>query len=62
MIEYLHLIGVRRVLLSQWIVRSGATRDAVYNGIRAYLGPSDGLLVCLVGSAVGVNLKQLGEI
>lgn len=58
LVEYLHLIGARRVLYSQWIVRTGATRDAVYKGIRAHLGSNDGLLVCLVGSAVGANLKH----
>jgi hypothetical protein len=63
LVEYLNLIGARRVLFSQWIVRSGATRDAVYNGIRVHLDSSDGLLVCLVDSAVGANLKSpLGEI
>lgn len=63
LVEYLNLIGARRVLFSEWIVRSGATRDAVYNGIRAHLDHNDGLLVCLVDSAVGANLKiPLGEI
>jgi hypothetical protein len=63
LLEYLHLIGARRLLDSQWMVRSGATRDAVYNGIRGYLDTNDALLVCLVGSAVGANLKHpLGEI
>jgi hypothetical protein len=63
LLEYLHLIGARRLLDSQWMVRSGATRDAVYQGIRAHLDSNDALLVCLVGSAVGTNLKHpLGEI
>ena len=63
LLEYLQLIGARRLLDSQWIVRSGATRDAVYSGIRAHLDSNDALLVCLVGSAVGANLKHpLGEI
>ncbi len=63
LLEYLHLIGARRLLDSQWMVRSGATRDAVYQGIRAHLDSNDALLVCLVGSAVGANLKHpLGEI
>ena len=63
LVKYLHLIGARRILLSQWVVRSGATRDAVYHGIREYLCPGDRLLVCLVGSAVGANLEiPLGEI
>jgi len=45
------------------MVRSGATRDAVYQGIRAHIDSNDALLVCLVGSAVGTNLKHpLGEI
>jgi hypothetical protein len=63
LLEYLHLIGARRLPDSQWMVRSGATRDAVYHGIRAHIDSNDALLVCLVGSAVGTNLKHpLGEI
>jgi hypothetical protein len=63
LLEYLHLIGARRLLDSQWMVRSGATRDAVYQGIRAQIDSNHALLVCLVGSAVGANLKHpLGEI
>ena len=63
LIEYLRMIGGRRVLLSEWLVRTGATRDAVYNGARAHLDPNDGLLVCLVESAVGANLEHsLAEI
>jgi hypothetical protein len=63
LLEYLQLIGARRLLGSQWMVRSGATRDAVYKGIRAHIDTADGLLVCLVGSAVGANLQHpLGEI
>ncbi|HEX7892866.1 MAG TPA: hypothetical protein VF447_01655 [Terriglobales bacterium] len=63
LVEYLNLIGAHRVLYAQWLVRSGATRDAVYNGIRAHLESNDGLLVCLIDSAVGANLKHpLGEI
>jgi len=63
LLEYLHLLGARRLLDSQWMVRSGATSDAVYQGIRAHIDSNDALLVCLVGSAVGTNLKHpLGEI
>jgi hypothetical protein len=63
LLDYLRLIGARRLLDSQWIVRSGATRDTVYKGIRAHLDTNHALLVCLVGSAVGANLKHpLGEI
>lgn len=63
LLEHLRLIGARRVLDSQWMVRSGATRDAMYQGVRAHLDANDALLVCLVGSAVGANLKlSLGEI
>ena len=63
LVEYLTLIGARKVLESEWLVRSGATRDAVYNGVKANLGNGDGLLVCLIQSAVGDNLANpLGEI
>ena len=63
LMEYLQLLGARRLLDSQWMVRSGATRDAVYKGIRAHLDTDDAVLVCLVGSAVGANLKHpLSEI
>ena len=57
LLEYLHLIGARRLLDSQWMVRSGATRDAVYQGIRAHINLNDALLVCLVGSAGGGDLE-----
>jgi hypothetical protein len=40
--EYLRLIGARKVLKSEWLVRNGATRDAVYNGVKANLGHGDG--------------------
>ncbi|HEY4054002.1 MAG TPA: hypothetical protein VGL74_09670 [Terriglobales bacterium] len=63
LVDYLRLIGARKVLQSEWLVRSGATRDAVYNGVKANLGSGDGLLVCLIQSAVGDNLANpLGEI
>jgi hypothetical protein len=63
LVEYLYLIGARKVLDSEWLVRSGATRDAVYKGVKAHLESGDGLLVCLVQSAVGDNLTHpLGEI
>src|SRR5207248_723265 len=56
LVDYLYLIGARKVLDSEWLVRSGATRDAVYKGVKAHLESGDGLLVCLVQSAVGDNL------
>ena len=63
LVDYLYLIGARKVLDSEWLVRSGATRDAVYKGVKAHLESGDGLLVCLVQSAVGDNLTHpLGEI
>jgi hypothetical protein len=63
LLEYLTLIGARKVLESEWLVRSGATRDAVYNGVKANLSNGDGLLVCLVQSAIRDNLaRTLGEI
>lgn len=63
LLGYLELIGAQRVLNSEWLVRSGATRDAVYKGVKAHLGSEDGVLVCLVQSAVGDNLTHpLGEI
>jgi hypothetical protein len=57
LLEYLHLIGARRLLDSQWLVRSGATRDAVYQGIRAQIDSNDALLVCLVGKRGGRELE-----
>jgi len=63
LLSYMKLIGAQRVLNSDWLVRSGATRDAVYKGVKTHLGGEDGVLVCLVHSAVGDNLAHpLGEI
>lgn len=63
LMEYLQLIGAQKILKSGWLVRSGATRDSVYKGVKAHLGESDAVLVCLVQSAVGDNLAQpLSEI
>lgn len=63
MIEYLHLIGARKILNSGWLVRSDATRDGVYKGVKAHLADDDAVLVCLIQSAVGDNLAHpLGEI
>ena len=63
LIEYLQLIGARKILKSGWLVRSGATRDSIYKGVKAHLGESDAVLVCLVQSAVGDNLAHpLSEI
>ena len=63
LIEYLNLIGARKVLASEWLVRTGATRDAVYKGVKAHIESGDQILVCLIQSAVGDNLSHpLGEI
>lgn len=63
LLEYLQLIGARKILKSSWLVRSGATRDSVYKGVKAHLESSDAVLVCLVQSAVGDNLGHpLSEI
>lgn len=63
LVSYLNLIGARKVLATEWLVRSGATRDAVYKGVKAHLKTGDRLLVCLIQSAVGDNLSHpLAEI
>lgn len=56
LIEYLQLIGARKILNSGWLVRSGATRDSVYKGVKTHLEADDAVLVCLIQSAVGDNL------
>lgn len=63
LVSYLSLIGARKVLATEWLVRCGATREAIYKGVKAHLKTGDGLLVCLVQSAVGDNLSHpLAEI
>lgn len=63
LLAYLKLIGAKKVLGSGWLVRSSATRDAVYKGVRTHLDRDDTVLVCLIQSAVGDNLAHpLGEI
>jgi hypothetical protein len=56
LVEYLRLIGARKVLQSEWLVRTSAMGDAVYNGVKADLGSGDGI-VSLTGS-VGSREKS----
>ena len=57
LIDHLEAIGAHRVLYSEWFVRSSSTRDEVYNNVKRYIDNNDSLLVCVVESAIGCNLK-----
>ncbi len=57
LIDYLEKVGAHRVLYSEWFIRNDMTRDALHNAVRAHIDGNDGLLTCLVESAVGNNCK-----
>ena len=57
LISYLESISAHRVLYSEWFLRSSSDRDAVYNAVKSRIDDNDGLLVCVVDSAIGCNLK-----
>ena len=57
LIDYLEQIGAHRVLYSEWLVRIDLDRDGLLAATRAHVDSNDGLMVCPVESATGINLK-----
>lgn len=63
LIEYLEGIGAKRVLYSEWMLRTDSGRDAIFNSVKARVDENDALMVCELDSVIGTNLKHpLGDL
>jgi len=53
LITYLEQIGAKRVLYSEWMLKSNDSRDAIFDDVRRCIDADDRLMVCDVNSAIG---------
>lgn len=55
LIDFLEKAGAKKVLLSDWMLKTADSREAVFNAAKAHIDGNDRLMVSALDSAIGTG-------